>query len=274
MGKLIEGISLEMHAEAIAKTMHEIAHWPKSHVNSKKFNKNLIKLPPVFLLNDEKNGDGLQNLVAMIKTISEYEDGCTDGSYPKLSDLPKLYNKNGGMPNLTSKDLRKIHNWVQQVGFGIRAAIIEQEDKKPLFADWEKIPLAERVYRRLYLHNTRRSFITCSPHNKNEYKPLRYADDHTKLKWINQECEQRKSKHMCTRYGASPSSQEWRDYGLLGQPIHHMKKQIKQKIAVLLSAAEKHDIAGEYEQADIISRRINKMNADLATLENKTNGEN
>lgn len=268
MPYLIPGISLSNHAESIAETMHELAQWSKSHSNSKKFNRNLIKLPPVFLLNSEVYGNGLHNLVAMIKTIGEYEDGNENGCFPKLAELPAIYNKYGGKPELTNKDLRKIHNWVQQVGFGIRAAIMEQEEKKPMFEDWSKLSVAERVYRRLYMHNDRRSFVTCSPNNKNEYKPLRYADDNVKLKWIEQEYVQKKNKKTTIRYGAQPTPQEWKDYGLSGQPVTIVRNQIKQQISVLLNLAKKHDLAGEYEQADIITRRINKMNADLAALEN------
>lgn len=268
MTNLITGISLYAHAESIAKTMHELTHWSRTHPNSKKYHKNLIKLPPVFLLDSEKNGNGFKNLVAMIKTISEYEDGDENGVFPKLNDLPSLYNKNGGYPLLSKKDLRKIHNWVQQIGFGIRAAIMEQEENKPLFDDWSKLTVPERVFRRLYAHGERRSFITCSPLNKNEYKPLRYADDEVKLRWIAQEYEQRKHKKTL-KYGAIPTKQEWESYGLSGQVVKKSKNQLKQEIAVLLKIAEKHDISGEYKQADEISRRINKMNADLATLENK-----
>ena len=141
MANLITGISLYAHAESIAKTMHELAQWSRTHPNSKKYHKNLIKLPPVFLLESDKNGSGLNNLIAMIKTIGEYEDGDENGVFPKLADLPSLYNQNGGLPILSEKDLRKIHNWVQQVGFGIRAAVMEQEGRKPLFDDWSKLTI-------------------------------------------------------------------------------------------------------------------------------------
>lgn len=268
MANLITGISLYAHAESIAKTMHELAQWSRTHPNSRKYHKNLIKLPPVFLLESDKNGSGLNNLIAMIKTIGEYEDGDENGVFPKLADLPSLYNQNGGLPILSEKDLRKIHNWVQQVGFGIRAAVMEQEGRKPLFDDWSKLTIPERVFRRLYAHNERRSFITCSPSNRNEYKPLRYADGKMKLKWIEQEYEQRKYKKIF-KYGAAPTAQEWESYGLSGQLVRKSKNQLKEEINVLLKLAEKHDAAGEYRQADEISHRINKMNADLATLENK-----
>jgi hypothetical protein len=266
----MSGISLNLHAESIANTMHELAQWSQSHPNSKKYNKNLIKLPPVFLLESKKNGNGLNNLIAMIKTIAEYEEGNEDGVCPKLIDLPYIYNKNGGQPSLGDKDLRKIHNWVQQVSFGIRAAILEQEEKSPLFKDWESISVSERVFRRLYAHNDRRSFITCSAENKNEYKPLKYADDEAKIKWIEQECLQRKQKRL-SKYGAQPTPQEWKIYGLSGQPIKKTKNQLKQEISILLKLAEKHDSVGQFKQADEITCRINKMNNDLTTLENKNN---
>jgi hypothetical protein len=270
MTKMINGVPLQAHAESIAKTMHELAQWSKAHPNSRKYHRNLIKLPPVFLLNNDSHGDGLQNLIAIIKTIGDYEDGDINGNYPKLADLPDIYNAYSGKPVLSNKDLRKIHNWVQQVSFGIRAAIMEQEEQKPLFADWDKFTTPERVFRRLYLHNHRRSFITCSPTNKNEYKPLRYADETIKMKLIEQEYEQRRNKKSSTKYGAKLTNQEWQQYGLSGQPVRHMRKEIEEKISVLLTLAEKHDIDGEYEQADGITQRINNMNAELATLESRT----
>jgi len=266
MASMTAEVYLSAQAEEIAKIMHELAQWSKSHPNSRRYTKNLIKLPPVFLSNSEKHGNGLDNLVAMIKTIGEYEDGDANGCQPRLADLPALYNKHGGSPELSEKDLRKIHNWVQQVGFGIRAAIMEQEERSPLFDDWRKLSVPERVYRRLYAHNDKRAFVTCSPRNKNEYKPLRYADRDVKLSWIEQEYEQKKTKRMSAKYGAKPTAQEWKDYGLSGQPIRQMRRQIEEKVSELLCMAQKHDNNGEYEQADAITSRINKMNADLATM--------
>lgn len=261
--------SLSAHAESIAKTMHELAQWSKTHPNSRKYNRGLIKLPPVFLQNSDKHGDGFTNLVAMIKTIGVYEDGDENGNYPTLSELPSLYNKFGGLPYLEDKDFRKLHNWVRQVGFGIRAAIMEQEDKKPLFNDWVNFTVPERVYQRLYRHNERRSFITCSQHNPNEYKPLRYADEQVKMKWIEQEYQQRKSRKKNEKYGAKLTEQEWREYGLSGQQGKQIRKQLENGIQHLLELAEKYDNSGRYEQADAITHRINKMNADLVALDVK-----
>jgi len=258
--------SLSAHANELAKIMHEISHWSKTHPNAKKYSRALIKLPPVFLTSSNKHGNGLNNLVAIIKTICAYEEGLDNGEYPRLVDLPAIYNGYGGLPALTEKDYRKVHNWVQQVVFGIRVACTRTQNAQPLFNDWNSLPVPERVFRRLYAYNPKRPFITCSMDNKNNYKPLKYADDAVKRKWIEQEYVQKKNKKMHASYGAKPTYQEWRDYGLSGQVGRQVKNQIQKQIGELLILAEEYDKAGEYEKAESITSKIHKMNQDLATL--------
>jgi hypothetical protein len=143
---------------------------------------------------------------------------------------------------------------------------MEQEERHPLFNDWASLPVPQRVFRRLYAYNTRRPFITYSIDNKNNYKPLKYAEDSVKIKWIEQEYYQKKNKKMHVSYGAKPTYQEWRDYGLSGQVGRHVKNQIQKQIGELLILAEEYDKVGEYDKAESIANKIHKMNEDLATL--------
>ena len=94
---------------------------------SKEKNKK-IKLPPVFTSkNSAKYGDGRKNLIALIKCSADYENIESDF---KLYQMISKYNLYGGQPELTSKDLRKIHNWLQMINFLLRAAQSAVPNKK------------------------------------------------------------------------------------------------------------------------------------------------
>lgn len=245
--------SIYDNAESLADSMHRIAHWAKNHPNSQKHTLGVIKLPPVFATDD----NGYKNLVAIIKTLAEYEDGCQDGSSLTLQELPDRYNHNGGLPKLASSDLRKVHNWLHQVSFAIRAAAIDHAlDSGAEDAD----EIASMVLSNLY-SNEKRAFVTFSSDNKYELKPLRYANQDAKRGWIVQEVKQRLA-HNISEYGAKPNFVEWKLYGHKG----HSKivdSAFAEELTALIKEAAELDKVGKYEEADMIDVKLNQSMTNL-----------
>ena len=235
------------NAERLAETMYELAQWSKTHPNAQRYTANIIKLPPTLMAHKK-------NLVAMIKTLAEYEEGMSDGGFPKLADLPQRYNKNGGGPKLSSKDLRRVHNWLQQVAFGIRAAVIENEQCS-MSRTASSTSIAENVLEKLYLNCERRAFVTYSPDNRYELKPLRHASNDAKRQWIEQEIDQ---KAQAQSYGARPNPLQWELYGLKGH-AKSANAEIAAEIESLIRIAQEFDKSGRYEEADEIDVRLVQM---------------
>jgi len=254
-------MGIRQDVERLADTMHEIAQWSRSHPNYKKFSRGFVKLPPVFLVDDEKHGSGRENLIAMLRVLADYEEGAEDGNYPRLQELPERYNEYGGKPLLTGRDMRRVHNWIQQLSFGVRAAVLEDEIKGGNTGS----SIAERVYGRLYEDCHRRSFVTYAPDNKYEYKPLKNADREAKLRWIAQEVEQRRSmrRGRVAAYGARPTEQEWERFGLMGQPVRTACTQLQADLDELVKLASTLDNLGRYSEADEIDEKISRISAEL-----------
>lgn len=248
--------SIYANAESLADSMHRIAHWAKTHPNSQKHTLGIIKLPPVFATDE----NGRSNLVAIIKTLAEYEDGCVDGSSLTLQELPDRYNHNGGMPKLASSDLRKVHNWLQQVSFAIRAAAIDHAlDNGMNDAD----EIASIVLSNLY-SNEKRAFVTFSPDNKYELKPLRHANADAKKGWIAQEVKQRLASDT-SEYGAKPNYVEWKVYGHKGHN-RVVDAAFAEELTALIKQANVLDGDGKYEEADMIDIKLNQCMNNLDIL--------
>jgi hypothetical protein len=258
----MERFSISQNAQMLADAMHEIAVWSKTHPNAQRFAKNLLKLPPVFT--SDKYGDPKGNLIAMIKTLSDYEE--SDESLT-LSDLPKRYNEYGGTPNLEEKDLRKVHNWAQQVSFGIRAAMLDKEISNPTNGTESDDP-AERIYQLLYANCPKRAFVTYASDNRYELKPLRYADDAAKKRWIKQEYTQLTENKIVTAgaFGARPSQQEWDAFGLRGQ-IRTAFSSVSAQIEELVKKAEVLDSSGKFSEADNLDLRLKHLSISLEGFE-------
>ena len=235
-------------AEALAEIIQEIAQWPKNHPNAKRYAMDLVKIPPVFLVDNEKHGCGRSNLVAMIETLSDYEESDD----LKLSDLPARYNANGGGPTLSMRDMRKTHNWLQQVSFAIRAAAMEQEMRK----DANDADIAERVFRRLYANRPRRAFVALAPDSRYGMKPLRYASDNAKRQWIRQERQQRAEN--ARNYGARPTSEEWSAFGLRGRTRTLASTRIA-RVREFQIEASRLDEIGEHIAADEADFRLMEL---------------
>ncbi len=253
--------TINSQAELLAEVIFDIVQWPKSNHNYRRFASNLVKLPPIFLGNDQKHGEGKRNLVAMIKVVSEYEEGDPQGNYPTLTELPARYNSYGGMPVMSEKDMRKVHSWMQSVSFALRAAILDQELKKSNSRD----EVVQEVYKRLYANNPRRAFVTYAANNRYEIKPLRYASEDAKRRWIAQELDQKQSINMDV-YGAQPSLHEWEAYGLRGQSKTACAA-ISDKIDEIIQCAEVMDQQGRYAEADALDYRIAQMIQSLQDFE-------
>jgi hypothetical protein len=250
--------SLSEHAEALADKMHELTAWRKSHPNSQRFQRGLLKLPPVF--SSEKYGDPKTNLVAMIKTLSDYEES-EEGL--KLAELPARYNAHGGLPEMKERDLRKVHNWLQQVSFGVRAAMIALEIEKPT-AELAHLDPPERVYQLLFAECPRRIFVTYAADNRYELKPLRYADANAKRRWLQQEYAQLTGQHTVTAgtFGARPSQEEWDAFGLRGQ-MRTVFSSVSSQIENLIRQAESLDSEGRHKEADALDYRLQQLNRSL-----------
>jgi hypothetical protein len=222
----------------------------------------LIKLPPVFT-SDGKYGDSQRNLVAMIRTISDYEDGTNGGDRPTLSDMPALYNAHGGMPKMSEREMRKVHNWMQQVSFGLRAAVMEQEERSPSMG-LEHLSVPERVARRMYSdQQSRRVFVTYASDNRYEIKPLRYAGMDAIKRWVAQEYAQKAAQSG--GYGAQPTQHEWDVYGLRGQ-TRTICSAIQGRIQRMLTSASEMDGGENFRDADRMDARLAQMSKSLEIL--------
>ena len=248
-------------AVRLAETMYELNQWSKSHPLSNRYahSRGLIKLPPVFL--GRKDSDAWVNLVTMIKVAAEYEEGLPNGDSLTLAELPGRFNVHGGMQKLASKDVRKVHNWIQQLSFAMRAAAIEIA----LHTSTTREEAQEKVYRELYAAS-KRAFVTHSPDNRHEYKPLRYASESAKKRWIGDEITQRETA-CCTPYGAKPTPQEWASYALSGQSPRAVIAAITSQIAGLVREAQELDGKGRLTEADVVALRIKALGQNLDDLE-------
>lgn len=257
--------TLVSQADSLADIMLKLATKSENERTANKASRPLLKLPPVFTAhNDEKYGCGKRNLVAMIKCAAEYEDGFSDGSYPILAELPKRYNAYGGLPNLDSSDLRKVHNWLQHVSFGLRAAVMEQEEKFPTTAPgWEGLGVVERTAKRLFDPNkTRRVFVAHPINSLYEFKPLRYADSNAILRWLKKEYSQKKNG---TPFGVQPTTEEWETYGLRGQTRTEYSI-LMNDIHNMVHTAKALDQNGNHREADKIHEKLMTMKHNLEQL--------
>lgn len=202
----------------------------------------IAKLPPSL----SRNAQGRVNLIAVIKLLADYE---SDGN-ETLNSLTQRFAEYGGKPHLNEDQFRKLHNWLRQVSYAIRIAIVDSEYRRAMRNSDDLKSASARVHALLY-SDPKRVFIATPIDNPHQYKPLRYARSKNKLRWIEQEMYQRDqiAKGRCIRMGARLSDEEWADSGMNGQYEHAMLP-IQNQIKELVRTAEKLDSEGEYRRAD------------------------
>lgn len=223
---------LYQKAEILAETLYNICIHNKKNIHLAEVSKNLVKIPPIFM--DEENGK--TNIISVIKTISDYNNQNLT-----LKELINKYNKYGGTPKLASNDLRKLHNWIQQISFVTRAASIINELEENFNLSEEQI--ANNVYQNLYENLPECSFIYKT---SNEYKPLKYASKKVIIKWINEEVAQIKNNEV---FGAIPSNLEIEFYGIRKHD-DDLYSDIKEKIHQMIKNAKNMDTEGDFQSAD------------------------
>lgn len=237
--------TLHAQAKEIAKVMHRIAAWSNDYPELKKKSANLIKLPPVFLGgNNGSPSDGRKNLEAMIKVLADYQlSGLT------LNELPQRYASYGGTVKGDEIGTRRIHNWMHQVAFGIRAAMIEMNDDE---GD-EAIRVASNVAEVL-----EQSPLVFVAREGNEYRPLRYASRDAKERWLCEEVVQQRLGTNYNSYGAQITDDEWCQNGV-GMQYRVAHSSLKSSIEKLVRQAQKLDQLGQYTEADTIDEALSKI---------------
>lgn len=235
-----------LHAQAkdIAKVMHRIAAWSNDYPELKKKSANIIKLPPVFLGgNNGDPADGRKNLEAMIKVLADYQlSGLT------LNELPQRYASYGGTVKSAEIGTRRIHNWMHQVAFGIRAAMIEMNDN-----DDDAIRVASSVAEIL-----EQSPLVFVAREGNEYRPLRYASRDAKERWLCEEVVQQRTGTNYNSYGAQITDDEWCQNGV-GMQYRVAHSSLRSSIEQLVKQAQKLDQNGHYVEADTIDEALSKI---------------
>lgn len=239
-------MNLHSEADSLADIIIKLSKLPK--------NKKLFKLPPVFSFeNHKKYGSARNNLIAIIKCSADYEDLNQN---LKLLQIVEKYNSYGGKPNLTSQDLRKLHNWLQLINFVLRAAIMEKLDSKP-----DSVIIEEIV--KNFFQSTRRTFVAHPIESKYELKPLKYADVKTISKWLKIELNNKRAGVY--PFGYVPTQREWELYGLRGQTKTAYNSLMKD-IHNLVKKARVFDEGGQHLQADMIYDKLVSMQKTLEQL--------
>jgi hypothetical protein len=207
-----------------------------------KVNGRIVKLPPSL----SREAQGRNNLVAVIKLLADYESGDKD----TLNGLTQRFAEYGGRPILAEDQFRKLHNWLRQVSYAIRMAIVDSEYRRAVRNGGDLKLASKRVHDLLY-SDPKRVFVATPVDSPHQYKPLRYATTKNKLRWIEQEMYQREmiAQGKPVRLGARLSDEEWAASGMSGQYEHTMLP-IQKRIEELIRTAEKLDSEGRYHQAD------------------------
>ena len=238
-----------------------------------------IKLPPQFLPSERRGRQaaalGRKRLVAFLSTLADYEEGDGSPYYPTLAELPARfasYTAHVGAPiEGENPSLRRIHNWVHQVGFGVRAAVLESEIssvahvagilKAFVTRDVDEAAV-ERTMRRLYT-NPRRAFVACAPDNHNAYKPLREAPVARLRGWIGEEAAQRRAG-ISEGYGAEPLPEDWDQFG--SGPARTVCAAILANVRRLRESAVAADAEGRWNEADTADNALMDLDRSLAFL--------
>ncbi|MBS1722383.1 MAG: hypothetical protein JSS66_05190 [Armatimonadetes bacterium] len=236
---------LHQAAEELASAMHRIAAWSNDYPELRHASKGLVKLPPVFL--GGTNGDpseGKQNLVAMVKTLADYQtEGLT------LNELPERYASYGGKVKGDEIGTRRIHNWMHQVAFAVRAAMIDLQEP-----DQAPREVAAKV-----LHMLDDASLVFVAKANNEYRPLRYASQDTKKRWLHDEVMQNKKGVEHGAYGARITDDEWCQHGV-GMQYRVAHATLKHSIEQLVQQANALDQSGRFSDADAIDTALGRIN--------------
>ncbi len=225
--------------------MHRIAAWSNEYPALKRKSANLIKLPPVFLIgSDGSTLSGKKNLEAMIKVLADYQvSGLT------LNELPQRYASYGGASKSAEIGTRRIHNWMHQVAFGIRAAMVSMYDDSVADAREISVQVVQELDKFPLVFVAREG---------NEYRPLRYASNDAKERWICEEVIQQRSGTNYNNYGARITDDEWCQNGV-GMQYRVAHSSLKTSIEKLVKQAQKLDLSGHYDDADTIDEALSKI---------------
>ena len=243
---------LHLQAKELAAAMHRIAAWSNHYADKRRNSPCLIKLPPIFLGGVSGNPkEGQKNLEAMVKTLADYQsDGLT------LNELPTRYASYGGHVKGDEIGIRRIHNWMHQVAFGIRAAMVDMCD-----AQNTQSAVVTSVLDGL--DNAPLVFVARSG---NEYRPLRYASKATKERWIRDEVKQRRAGVNYNNYGAQITDDEWCQNGV-GMQYRVAHSSLKDSIDKLVAQAHILDNCGKYDEAETIDEALCRMERGAHTLD-------
>lgn len=231
--------------------MHKMAVWSNEYPDMKKVSAGTIKLPPIFL--GGASGDpkeGLRNLEAMVKTMLDYSEGKEE---LKLADLPTRYAQYGGtVKNNEDIGLRRIHNWLHQVAFGVRAALLQREMKR-YGGDSRKA--VEATANIMLSEDAPLVFVA---KNDNEYRPLRYASRENCVRWLADEARQIKSGTAASDYGARVTDEEWVQNGV-GMQFRSAHSDLKRGLSEMVEEARNMDAQGRFAEADAIDEALSRM---------------
>lgn len=197
----------------LADTIHKITIFPKS--NQKVSSIGLVKLPPMF--------NNKESLSALLNTAFDY--------YSKnltLKSLPGIFNKYAKKEVLLPNDIRKVHNWINQVAFCTRAACIYDNLDNT----------SNEVLEIMNKYN-----IPYILKENNEYKPIKYASSTIVKKWIDNEFNQIKNKE---NFGYNLSKSEKELYGIYQNDNNNTIKSIYS----MIKNAKNFDLDGNYKQAE------------------------
>jgi hypothetical protein len=224
----------------------------------KKASTGTIKLPPVFL--GGASGDpreGLRNLEAMVKTMVDYFEGADE---LKLADLPARYAQYGGtVKNNDDIGLRRIHNWLHQVAFGVRAALLRREMERHGGDARRAVEATADV---MLSEGTPLVFVA---KNENEYRPLRYASRENCVRWLADEAKQMRTGANAAGYGAKVTDEEWVQNGV-GMQFRSAHSDLKRGLGEMVEEAKKMDAHGRYAEADAIDEALSRMLHSIGSL--------
>lgn len=238
--------------------MHKMAVWSNEFPRMKQASSGTIKLPPVFLGGSGSDPkEGLKNLEAMVKTMLDY---CEGKEELKLADLSARYAQYGGtVKNNEDIGLRRIHNWLHQVAFGVRAALLKSQMER------HGGDTRRAVEATASLMLTEDAPIVFVAKNENEYRPLRYASRENCVRWLVDEARQIKSGVGASGYGARVTDEEWVQNGV-GMQFRSAHTELKRGLNDMVEEAKNLDQQGRFAEADALDETLSRMMQSIGGL--------
>lgn len=199
------------------------------------------KLPPAFTASAKNPEQAKLNLVVILQLWHQYE--CSKHKL-NLKDMPALYNEMGGLPKIKAHQFRTFHNWLLQVHFVLRAALIHYI----MNIGYSPEAAAQWVYNTLY-ENLAKHYVAKID---NAYRPMKYATYEFVLQWIYEECLQQQKKQ---KHGAYISQKSLELYACNGK-IKHANDKMRTKIANMTQLAYDLDKNGMGKEADKVDQKL------------------